>query len=489
MFRNAVDTHGVNGLKNTIEKSQSNRMNSSVANNKAEGVSLSRESTMYADMVEHSGEVENPLDIVKTTSGESTNSVKPQVKVGVSNLGAICNILTTAVGVGMLALPNAIAQSGYIIGFTMFVVCMGIAVLCCKLLQKAMWYAIDLETKGAPVRTYEDIGHAAFGRVGQVGVSLALHSALVGCSCIIALLMGKAAFRLLPAVSQTSWIIISCAVMLPFVWLRTMKHIGFVSATLGTASIVALTITVVVGGFMNIGQDGPCEWLPGNPHRSYSPWASSVWGLGTAFGTLTFAFAVTCTLPTILSDMERKQDAAKVIVAGVSATSVVYGTVALCGYIGFGSLLIVKGVEDIFSVLQPGTMLATCTDVLVLLVCVTHYAVMINPSCRLLESQFVFSKDSLVYGSLVRTVLVVFTALIAIFCGKFTALVDLIGSISFACVHMVFPPLFYIKLRMLSGHSVWATRTDKLVTVACAVLLVLALVGGTIGSVSSIMRF
>jgi hypothetical protein len=128
-------------------------------------------------------------------------------------------------------------------------------------------------------------------------------------------------------------------------------------------------------------------------------------------------------------------------------------------------------------------------DVIVLLVCVTHYAVMINPTCRIVESQFAFSRDSIVFGSLVRTGLVVFTAIIAIFCGKFTALVDLIGSISFACVHMVFPPLFYMKLRTLTGLSNWSTRKEKTVTVFCFVLVILAVIGGAVGAVSSIKLF
>jgi hypothetical protein len=240
---------------------------------------------------------------------------------------------------------------------------------------------------------------------------------------------------------------------------------------------------------MFVSYDGVFYWLVGPPTRSYSAEVSSLWGLGTAFGTLTFAFAVTCTLPTILHDMEHKKDANKVIVAGVSATSFVYGAVAVCGYMGFGSLLISNGVEDIFSVLERGTPLATAMDVIVLLVCITHYAVMINPTCRVLESQFALTRDNIVYGSMFRTALVAFTALIAIYCGKFSALVDLIGSISFACVHMVFPPLFMLQLKRKLGQSNWATRSDKILSITCGVLVILAAIGGTVGAVSSILKF
>lgn len=442
-----------------------------------------------------SGETLTETVRISSRQGDSFDSVqekKPTTKRGVSNIGAICNILVTAVGVGMLGLPNAVAAVGYIVGFVMFVACIGIALICCKLLQKAMWSAMDIGARMNPpvdVIKYEDIGYVAFGRPGKIAVGIALHSALVGCSCIIALLMGKAANRLWPSVSQTNWIIISCAVMLPFVWLRTMKHIGFVASTLGTASIAALTLTVVVAGFMFVSYDGVFYWLADSPSRTYTAEVSSLWGLGTAFGTLTFAFAVTCTLPTILHDMEHKKDAGKVIVAGVSVTSFVYGAVAVCGYMGFGSLLILKDVGDIFSVLEKGTPLSTAMDVIVLLVCITHYAVMINPSCRVLESQFAFSKDNIVYGSMVRTALVIFTAIIAIYCGKFTALVDLIGSISFACVHMVFPPLFTLQLKRKLGQSNVATRSDRILSITCGVLVVLATIGGTVGAVSSILNF
>jgi amino acid permease len=428
------------------------------------------------------------------TRENSFISVSKSVKEGgVSSFGAVCNILTTAVGVGMLALPNAIAQAGYVPGFIMFVFCVGVALVCCWLLKEAMWMAIDMRQTSnpdEPVTTYADIGSVAYGKIGQWSVAFALHSALMGCSCLIALLMGKALNRLIPSVSVWLWIIISCSVMLPFVWLRTMKHLGLVSATFGTASIVALTITVVVAGFMYIGWSDPAYWIAGNPTRHYDAVGEKFWGIGTAFGTLTFAFAVTCTLPTILNDMSKKADAAKVIGYGVAATSVVYSLVALCGYLGFGSLLVVEGVDNIFAVLEKGTAIATCTDILVLLVCITHYAVMINPSCRAFESLFPPKvSENVIYSCLLRTGLVIVTALVAIFAGKFTALVDLIGSISFALVHMVFPPIFYLKLRTMMGHSVWSTRREKFLTTICIVLVVLACFGGAIGSISSIIHF
>lgn len=498
-FRNVRPVH-LNVIENStdiLEKSQEKRSRHTCIRMTILAVDAATRTQSGAENSRMSVRLEPLSEKIRISSAredsfDNASEQKPTTKRGVSNIGAICNILVTAVGVGMLGLPNAIASVGYIVGFVMFVACIGIALVCCKLLQKAMWSAIEVGARMDPpinVVKYEDIGSVAFGRPGKIAVGLALHSALVGCSCIIALLMGKAAHRLWPSVSQTSWIIISCAVMLPFVWLRTMKHLSFVAATLGTASIAALTLTVVVAGFMFVSYDGTYDWLEGSPTRSYTARISSLWGLGTAFGTLTFAFAVTCTLPTILNDMEHKKDAGKVIVAGVSATSFVYGAVAVCGYMGFGSLLISKRVEDIFSVLESGTPLATAMDVIVLLVCITHYAVMINPSCRALEDQFELTKNNVIYGSMVRTGLVIFTALIAIYCGKFTALVDLIGSISFACVHMVFPPLFMLKLKSKMGESNWTTRSDKILSVTCGVLITLAAIGGTVGAVSSILKF
>jgi amino acid permease len=426
---------------------------------------------------------ENSLDDRKSTNE----------KTGVSLIGAICNILTTAVGVGMLALPNAIAQAGYVPGFVMLAFCVGVALICCWLLKEAMWLAIDIRKKQDPsahVSTYEHVGAVAYGNLGRYAVAFALHSALIGCSCLIALLMGKALHRLAPAIDTWLWIVISCSVMIPFVWLRTMKHIGLVSATFGTPSIVALTITVIVAGFMYVSYSGPATWISGSPVREYDPFGYHVWGLGTAFGTLTFAFAVTCTLPTILNDMEKKSQANRVIAYGVGATSLVYSLVAVCGFLGFGSWLVAPNVDNIFAVLEPGTNIATCTDVLVLLVCITHYAVMINPSCRALESALGPKvSSSLVFGCAVRTGLVVVTALVAIFCGKFSALVDLIGSVSFALVHMVFPPIFYLKLRNMSGHSIYRTKKEKAITIACGILVLLALLGGTIGAISAIVNF
>lgn len=414
-------------------------------------------------------------------------------QTGVSSVGAVFNILATAVGVGMLALPNAVAKSGYLMGFGMFAFCVAVAVFCCFLLEKAMRLASAQSRldQGPSVRTYEDIGRVAYGKLGAGCVSGALHSALVGCCCLIALLMGKALFRLAPSVSQSVWIVISCAMMLPVVWLRTMKHLAMVTSTLGSASIAGLTLAIVVASIMYVSSDSGPHWLAGNPVREYDAFPSSLWSLGTAFGSLTFAFAVTCTLPTILHDMKQKGDSKKVIIAGLGATSAVYLTVTLAGYLAFGSLLLLDGIDDFVSIIEPKTAMSTCTDVLLLLVCVTHYAVVLNPTCRAAENMLGLStlkdaRKSLIYGSLVRSSLVVFTAIIAIYCGQFAALVDIIGSVSFALVHMVFPPIFYLKLQTMAGRTVFVSRQEKLVTVSSVTMIVLAAIGAVFGCASAI---
>ena len=61
--------------------------------------------------------------------------------------------------------------------------------------------------------------------------------------------------------------------------------------------------------------------------------------------------------------MEKKSQANKVIAYGVGATSLVYSLVAVCGFVGFGSWLVAPNVDNIFAVLEPGTPIATCTDI------------------------------------------------------------------------------------------------------------------------------
>jgi hypothetical protein len=41
----------------------------------------------------------------------------------------------------------------------------------------------------------------------------------------------------------------------------------------------------------------------------------------------------------------------------------------------------------------------------------------------------------------------------------------------------------------MMGYSIWSTQREKALTVACAILVFLAVLGGTIGSISSIRRF
>ncbi|KAF4744016.1 hypothetical protein FOZ63_019459, partial [Perkinsus olseni] len=85
----------------------------------------------------------------------SSESSKVSVaETGQSNFSAVVNIILTGIGVGMLGLPGAIAQAGYVLGFILLLACGAEGLLDTHLLRKCM---------SSNTRNYEDIGRDAFG--------------------------------------------------------------------------------------------------------------------------------------------------------------------------------------------------------------------------------------------------------------------------------------------------------------------------------------
>jgi amino acid permease len=381
-----------------------------------------------------------------------------------SNLQGMFNILLTAVGVGVLSLPKAMALSGWLIGFPMLLAFGLLSVYLCILLDQCMHLS---ETKGLKVVKYEEIGAAAFGTYGRLAALIPLHLSLTGCCAALMTLLASNTAALLPesvTLSTFSLVWIWGGLMLALVWMPTMKHIGYVSSTVGVAAIAAMCLSVIVAGFSRMASSEP----------RYEMLSPSIAGLGTAFACLTFAFAVTCTVPTIIRDLENRQDAPKVLLWGLMLTLAVYSVIALSGYLGWGSAIRLP----IHEILDAGSWCSTVCRVSLIVACACHYAVMLHPSCRELEDLFGVAGKPLM-RTLVRTVLALATFLLASLVEKLDTYVAILGSVTFAAIHSFLPPLFYLRLRSLNGKVVGKFETAGLV-----VIMLVTICGGACGVMS-----
>ena len=374
----------------------------------------------------------------------------------------VFNILLTAVGVGVLSLPKAIALSGWIAGFALLFIFGGLSVYLCILLDRCMHLA---EVKGAVISKYEHIGYAAFGQVGRLAALVPLHLSLIGCCSALMMLLASNTRVLVSSVSQTTLVWLWGIVLLPMVWMPTMKHVGYVSSTLGVASILVMVVSVVIGGFYQMKR----------ADVSYSALPTGLGGFGSSFAAMTFAFAVTCTIPTIIRDLEKRSEAPRVIVWGLTLTLAVYFVVALSGYLGWGS----NATQAIHELLPADGWYSTSCRVSLIIACACHYAVMLHPTCREVE-EALGVKNNYCLRTLSRTALAALTFLIASRVDKLDTYVGILGSVTFAIIHSFLPPLFYMRLSRVQGKPLCLLETAWL---SC--LMILTVIGGTFGVLDS----
>ena len=204
-------------------------------------------------------------------------------------------------GVGLLSVPYALKQGGWA-GLGV----LGMLGLVTNYTGKAL---IRVQARGSlpdakradgarrPLRSYEDIGEAAFGANGRAFITWVLYTELLGTCALFFILEGdhlSALFDGTKYLSHSSqwWQCASAAVMIPTLWLADLSALSYVGA-LGAVASVSLVGVVA---------SRSCPWTA-SPRPSRRPAESTAMlhlaTLPVSFGLLAFVFAGHAVFPAI----------------------------------------------------------------------------------------------------------------------------------------------------------------------------------------------
>ncbi|KAF4717966.1 hypothetical protein FOZ63_027291, partial [Perkinsus olseni] len=249
---------------------------------------------------------EKPESSSSSSSSELSEKLSgsdKEVRVdGTPDFMAVFNVVMTAGGEGMLALTRATASVGYLPALILLIVCGAIGWLMVYLLYRSRVMAQQMGREF--VLAYEDLGEAAFGKVGRTVVAVCLHISLIGTCCIVILLLGQNSYHIYDGISVTWWVIIWAVILLPLNWLKTMREIGYVSNTFGVASVLMSVIGLSVGGFVQAAKN--------HENVEYELGVTQPLTIFAAYTTFSFAYAVTCGSTTVVHDMRTPTHAPKV---------------------------------------------------------------------------------------------------------------------------------------------------------------------------------
>ncbi|RIB05081.1 transmembrane amino acid transporter protein, partial [Gigaspora rosea] len=243
-----------------------------------------------------------------------------------------CNVL---IGVGALSLPLAFKYTGWIIGISLLFFCMVVTNYTAKLLIKCLNYKEGLYT-------YPDIATTAFGNLGNFVTVVIFTLDLIGVAISLIILIGDSLQILFPDISLISLKIIAWAILMPLA-LIDLKYLSSFSF-LGILTTIVLAIIVIIDGFTK-------DERPGS---LFDPMKTELWpsdwnSLPFSFGLMIAGYSGHPAFPPIYLNMQTPNKYPKAINISYTFGTVIYLSLAVCGYLMFGNLAKPEITQNIMS--------------------------------------------------------------------------------------------------------------------------------------------
>jgi vesicular inhibitory amino acid transporter len=373
-----------------------------------------------------------------------TDSIKTETS-GSQKAGefkSVVNLVLTAVGVGMLALPRAVAQSGWAVGICLLAVTWGLSQFMMHLLWKCI-QAGRSRPDSAKFESYGGIGEAALGKYGRYIVSFSMYTGLSAICVIILILLGGGLFNLTATLDLQSWIRIAALCILPLSWLPTLKEVGTLSAV-GVFAVSVVGIVVLAASIsMNPEDRGEISATP-----------ASAQGLAMSFIEFMNSYTVSPVIPTLVAGMANPSRYPRAATFGFAIITFTFAVVAFAGYAGWGDFLLSPNGGNITDAIanSANRNYKMICEISIIIVSLSHFLVMFNPVALLCDSTVgkvpipckgVFPLLAKMVG---RSCMVGILLLLALYVPSFGTVVDLVGSTVVMPLQVFFPITFYYIL-------------------------------------------
>ncbi|GLT27801.1 hypothetical protein SLA2020_027740 [Shorea laevis] len=344
------------------------------------------------------------MDDFKAEKIESQSEV-PEAEAarkGTTFLKTCFNGLNALSGVGILSIPYALSQGGWLSLIVLFLV----AILC--------WYTGLLLRRcmdsSMRIKTYPDIGELAFGYRGRAIVSIFLYLELYLVPVEFLILVGDNLHKLFPNMEfkiaglkiggKQGFVLLTSLVVLPSTWLKSLGIMAYFSAGGVLASIVLVVCVLWVGAVDGVG------FHEGNMFLNWR-------GMPTTISMFAFCYCGHAVFPTFFNSMKDRSKFSKVLLVCFITSTITYASMAVLGYLMYGEHLNAQVTLNL-PVRKTSTKIAICTTLINPL---TKYAIILTPSATAIEETTYF-RNSRTLSILIRTALVGSTVVVALTINK-----------------------------------------------------------------------
>ncbi|XP_057492960.1 amino acid transporter AVT1I-like isoform X1 [Actinidia eriantha] len=405
---------------------------------------------------------------IEKIESQNQPSLSQQPSKGTTFLRTCFNGLNTLSGVGILSIPFALSQGGWLgltILFTVATLCFYTGIL----LRRCM----DTDPL---IKTYPDIGEMAFGGKGRALVSTFMYLELYLVAVEFLILEGDNLDKLFPNTSfhivgqkfegKKFFVLLTALVILPTTWLRSLGLLAYVSAGGVLASLVLVGSVFWAGAFDGVGfEEKGVLWN----------WS----GLPTAMSLYTFCYCGHAVFPTLCNSMKDRSQFPKVLLVCFVLSTISYGSMAVLGYLMYGENVLSQVTLNL-----PTQKISSKIAIYTTLINpITKYAIIVSPIATAIEDTSLFH-NSRPISLLIRTGLVISTVVVALLIPFFGYVMAFIGSFLSVSVSLLFPCLCYLKIY----KAYLRFGSELMLIVAILVMGILVAVTGTYTSVKEIVK-
>ncbi|XP_071731067.1 amino acid transporter AVT1I-like [Rutidosis leptorrhynchoides] len=334
-------------------------------------------------------------------------------------------------GVGILSVPYALASGGWLSLILLFIIASS-TFYTGLLIKRCM----DVDPT---IRTYLDIGERAFGKTGRMLVSMAMNVELYLVAAGFMILEGDNLSELFPEMdfeiygthigAKSGFVILFAIIILPTSWLNSMSVLSYISASGVIASVIILCSVFWAGEFDDIGFQEKGKIVNWN-------------GIPSAISLYAFCYCAHPVFPNIYTSMRNQRHFSKVLFVCFSFCTFTYTTMAVIGYLMFGTK-----VQSQITLDLPTNNLSSKVAIWTTLVTpIAKYALMITPIVNTIEAWILSSYNKRSYNFLIRTILMISTVIVALSLPFFGYLMSFVGALLSVTTAITIPCLCYLKI-------------------------------------------
>ncbi|XP_010258339.1 PREDICTED: vacuolar amino acid transporter 1-like [Nelumbo nucifera] len=353
-----------------------------------------------------------------------------QPKTGTSFLRTCFNGVNALSGVGILSIPYALAEGGWlslVLLLLMAIICFYTGLLLHRCMQAH-----------PRIRTYPEIGELAFGYKGRTLVALFMYMELYLVAIEFLILEGDNLEKLFPNTSfkvgglriggKQAFVVVAALIILPTTWLRSLGVLAYVSAGGVLASIIVVCSVFWAGAIDGVGF---------NERGKLFNWI----GMPTSISLYAFCYCGHAVFPTLCSSMKDRNQFPKVLIVCFIICTFNYGSMAVLGYLMYG-----QGVKSQVTLNLPiGKVSSHIAIYTTLINPLTKYAIMVIPIAMAIEDWYPFRKSRPI-SVLIRTSILITNVVVALTIPFFGYLMAFIGAFLSVTASLLLPCVCYLKI-------------------------------------------